>query len=184
MLIGDVHLTVSRTSKLNTNLSFTSDIGFTVMIGQNWPHNKTGVNGTLEVNSLFRLAAGRRLYIKEENTTGKFSAGLSTQDSLAQKLSGRKWRKAIPLKEVPTSLSVAKLISSDIEVTMNLDSPLNKNIDIAKKVVQEVRTQVPPEMFDLSKLVCGTYVDPRLLVLRGVNGSALLFTRSCVDGIR
>lgn len=184
VLIGDVHLTVSRTSNLNTDLSFTSDIGFTIMVGQNWPHNKTGVNGKLEVNSLFRLAAGRRLYIKEKKTTGKFSPGQSTEDSLAQKLSGRKWRKAVPFKELPTSLSVAKLTSSDIEVTLNLDEPLSKNIDIAKLVVQEVRTQVPPEMFDLSELVCGTYVDPRLLVLRGVNGSALLFTRSCLDTSR
>lgn len=184
VLIGDVHLTVSRTSKLNTNLSFVSDISFTIMIGQSWPHEKTGVNGKLQVNSLFRLRAGRRLYIKEEETTGKFSPGPSTQDSLAQKLSGSKWRKAIPFKEFPTSLSVAKLISSDIEVTMNLSEPLEKNVDTAKDVLQEIRTQIPPEMFDLSKLVCGTYVDSRLLVLRGVNGSALLFTRSCVDGLR
>ncbi|TKY74104.1 plastid-lipid-associated protein 14 [Spatholobus suberectus] len=63
---------------------------------------------------------------------------------------------------------------------MNLDDPLNRNIDTARNVLQELRTQIPPEMFDLSKLVCGTYVDSRLLVLRGVNGSALLFTRSFV----
>ncbi|GMY07498.1 probable plastid-lipid-associated protein 14, chloroplastic [Fagus crenata] len=182
VLIGDVRLTVSRASELNTNLSFTSDIGFKIMIGRDWPHDKTGTSGKLQVNSLFRLTAGRRLYLKEEKTTGKFTMGSSNiQDSLAKKLSGRKWRKAIPFKEFPSSLPVAKLASGDIEVIMNLGEPLNQNLDTPRNAVHEIRTQLPPEMFDLSKLVCGTYVDSRLLVLRGVNGSALLFTRSCVD---
>jgi hypothetical protein len=182
VLIGDVHLIVSRASKLNTNLSFTSNIGFTVMSGRDWPHAKAGTNGNLQVDSLFRLTAGRRLYLKEENTTGRFiPASSNIQDSLAKKLSGTKWRKAIPFKEFPSSLPVAKLASGDIEVTMSLGNPLTQDVDAARNAVQEVRTQLPPEMFDLSKFVCGTYVDSRLLVLRGVNGSALLFTRSCVD---
>lgn len=185
VLIGNVHLTVSRVSKLSTTLSFTSDIGFRVMIGQNWPHDKTGVDGKLQVNSIFKLKAGRRLYLKEEeNTTGKLSLGPSdTHDAFPQKLSGRKWKKA-PFKEFPSSLPVAKLVSSEIDnVTMSLGDPLSTNVDSARNVVQEVRTQIPTEMFDLSKLVCGTYVDSRLLVIRGVNGSALLFTRSCFDEI-
>ncbi|KAF2287439.1 hypothetical protein GH714_039903 [Hevea brasiliensis] len=148
VLIGDVNLTVSRALDLNTSLSFTSDIGFTVIIGHDWPHDKAGIIGKMEVDS---------------------------------KLSGRKWRKAIPFKEFPSSLPVAKLASNDIEVTMNLSDPLDQNVVTARNLIQEVRMQIPPEMFDLSKLVCGTYVDSRLLVLRGVNGSALLFTRSCVD---
>ncbi|XP_042979033.1 probable plastid-lipid-associated protein 14, chloroplastic isoform X3 [Carya illinoinensis] len=182
VLIGDVHLSVSRASKLNTDLSFTSDIGFTVMIGRDWPHDKTGIIGKLQVDSLFRLTAGRRLYLKEEKTKGNFTMDPSNvQDSLAKKLSGKKWRKAIPFKEFPSSLPVAKLASGDIEVIMNLVDALNQDVETARNIVQEVRTLLPPEMFDLSKLVCGTYVDSRLLVLRGVNGSALLFTRSCVD---
>lgn len=181
VLVGDVYLTISRTSKLNTALSFASDIDFTVMIGQNWPHDKTGVNGKMQVNSSFRLTAGRRLYLKEENTTRHFSWNPNTRDSLAQKLSGKKWKKAIPFEEFPRSLPVAKLVSSDIDVTLDLGDPLNKDVSVAGNVVQEVRIQVPPEMFDMTKLVCGTYVDSRLLVLRGVNGSALLFTRSCDD---
>ncbi|XP_004307976.1 PREDICTED: probable plastid-lipid-associated protein 14, chloroplastic [Fragaria vesca subsp. vesca] len=183
VLIGNVHLTVSRVSKLNTSLSFTSDIGFRVMVGQNWPHDKTGVDGKLQVNSIFKLKAGRRLYLKEEeNTTGTLSFGPSkNHNAFPQKLTGRKWRKA-PFKEFPSSLPVAKLISSEIDnVTMSLGHPLSTNVDSARNVLQEVRTQVPTEMFDLSKLVCGTYVDSRLLVIRGVNGSALLFTRSCFD---
>lgn len=182
ILVGYVHLTVTRPSKSNTNLSFTSDISFTVMTGREWPHDKTGITGKLQINSLFRLMAGRRLYIKEEKTTpGLFSSQSDAQNSLVQKLSGRKWRKAIPFKDIPSSLSVAKLVSGDIELTMSLGHPLNRNVDAAKNIVQEVRTQIPPEMFDLSKFVCGTYVDSRFLVLRGVNGSALLFTRSCAS---
>ncbi|XP_059667223.1 probable plastid-lipid-associated protein 14, chloroplastic isoform X2 [Cornus florida] len=182
VLIGDVHLSVYRTSKLNTALSFISDISFTVLIGQDWPHDKAGVTGNLQVKSIFRLTAGRRLYLKEQNATRKFpSATTNAQDSVVQKLSGKKWRKAIPFKDLPSSLPVAKLASREIEVTMDLSDPLSKNVDSAQDVIREIRTQVPPEMFDLSKLVCGTYVDSRLLVLRGVNGSALLFTRSCAS---
>ncbi|KAF9667363.1 hypothetical protein SADUNF_Sadunf15G0015300 [Salix dunnii] len=179
VLIGDVYLTINRASKLNTSLSFTSDIGFTVMNGRDWPHDKSGITGKLEVNSLFRLTSGRRLYLKEEKTSEKLSFGQpNNQDSLAQKLSAKKWRKLVPYKEFPSSLPVAKLVSADIEVTMSLGDNLNQNDVTPGSIVQEIRVQVPPEMFDLSRLVCGTYVDSRLLVLRGVNGSALLFTRS------
>lgn len=178
VLIGNLHLTISRASKINTSIFFTSDIDFTVMVGEDWPHDKSGTTGRLQVSSLFRLTGGKRLYLKEEKTTGKFSInGLNPEGSLIQKLSDRVWRKIIPFKEFPSSLPVAKLVSGDTEVTMNLDDPLSRNVDAARSVVQEFRTQVPPEMFDLSELVCGTYVDSRLLVLRGVNGSALLFTR-------
>ncbi|KAJ1376916.1 Protein kinase domain [Sesbania bispinosa] len=182
VLIGDVHLTVRRASKLKANLSFVSDIGFSVMIGEDWPHDKTGKSGRVQVNSSFALTAGRRLYLKQDKTTEKFSFGPSSnEEALAQKFTGKKWRKILPFKEFPSSLPAAKLAPGDIDVTMNLDDPLNRNIDTARNVLQELRTQVPPEIFDLSKIVCGTYVDSRLLVLRGVNGSALLFTRSFVD---
>ncbi|XP_061345695.1 probable plastid-lipid-associated protein 14, chloroplastic [Gastrolobium bilobum] len=182
VLIGDVHLTVRRASKLKANLSFVSDIGFSVLIGQDWPHDKAGKSGRLQVNSSFVLTAGRRLYLKQDKTTEKFYFGPSSnEEALAQKFTDKKWRKIVPFKELPSCLPAAKLASSDIDVTMSLDDPLNENIDTARNVLQELRTQVPPEIFDLSKLVCGTYVDSRMLVLRGVNGSALLFTRSFVD---
>ncbi|KAL0304399.1 UNVERIFIED_CONTAM: putative plastid-lipid-associated protein 14, chloroplastic [Sesamum radiatum] len=41
--------------------------GFTVLLGQDWAHDKAGTGGKLQVKSLFKLAAGRRLYIKEES---------------------------------------------------------------------------------------------------------------------
>lgn len=100
---------------------------------------------------------------------------------MIEKLSSRKWRKAMPFKEFPSSLSVAKLLPDDIEVSMSLDEPLKQGVDVARNIVQEIRTQIPSEMFDLSNIVCGTYVDSRMLVLRGVNGSALVFTRSCTN---
>ncbi|OWM79635.1 hypothetical protein CDL15_Pgr023047 [Punica granatum] len=183
-LIGNVHLTISRATDSTTpTFRFTSDISFTVMVGPQWPHNKDGTLGKLQVNSLFHLSAGRQIYIKEETTSGKFSLGQSIdRDALLRKISTGKWGKAIPYKELPSSLPVVKFVSDDdIEVTLNLDEPLSRDVKMAGNIVQEVRMQVPPEMFDLSKLVCGTYVDSRLLVLRGVSGSALFFTRSCSD---
>ncbi|KAK7410708.1 hypothetical protein VNO78_01712 [Psophocarpus tetragonolobus] len=182
VLVGDVHLTVTRASKLKANLSFDSDIGFSVMTDQDWPHDKAGKSGRLQVNSSFALRAGRRLYLNKDKTTEKFFFGPSSNvEALAQKFKAKKWRKIVPFKEFPSSLPAAKLASGDIDVTMNLDDPLIGNIDTARNILHELRTQIPPEIFDLSKLVCGTYVDSRLLVLRGVNGSALLFTRSFVD---
>ncbi|XP_031095515.1 probable plastid-lipid-associated protein 14, chloroplastic isoform X2 [Ipomoea triloba] len=183
VLIGDVHLTISKSSKPKTTFSVSSHIGFRVVIGRDWPHDKSGVNGALQTGTSFTLRAGRRVYLTEETTTTTTKLpSSSTQDSQAsvqKRLSSNQWRKVVPIKEFPSSLPVAKLISGDIEVAMSLDDPLVRNVEMAQKVVQEVRVQVPPEIFDPSKLVCGTYVDSRLLVLRSVNGSALLFTRSC-----
>ncbi|XP_021764131.1 probable plastid-lipid-associated protein 14, chloroplastic [Chenopodium quinoa] len=178
VLIGDVHLIVDKISSPKTTFKFTSDIAFNVITGQDWPHDKTGTPGNLKVMSPSRLRAGRRQYIKKENSEMSFSTS-SSATSVVKISSSRKWKKAFPYKEIPSSLPVAKLASSEIELTMNLGEPLSNNVDDAKHVLKEVRLQVPPEMFDLSKVVCGTYVDSRLLVLRSVNGSALIFTRSC-----
>ncbi|XP_047325718.1 probable plastid-lipid-associated protein 14, chloroplastic [Impatiens glandulifera] len=155
VLIGNVHLNVVRSSsKSQTDFSFSSDIGFKVLVGKEWPHDKNGVNGRLSIESSFRMRAGRRLYLKEERV--------------------KKWEKAIP-NEFPSSVSIARLDSSEIDVTLHLGDTA---VDDAKNVIQEVRKQIPNEIFDLSRLVCGTYLDSRLLVLRGVDGSALFFTRS------
>lgn len=148
---------------------------------RDWAHDKTGTGGKLQLKSFSKLRAGRRLYIKEESTTKIHSTTTDIRDSIVEKLSSKKWRKIIPIKEVPSSLPVAKLVSSDVEITMSIDEPLSRDVATAQNVIREVRTQVPPELFDLSKIVCGTYVDSRLLVLRSVNGSALLLTRSLVN---
>lgn len=180
VLIGDVCLTVSRASKPNANFSVVSDVEFTVIVGHDWPHNKVGISGKLRVESLFRLKSGRRIYLKEEDSPKGFpQLTASAEDSVLKILSSKKWKKIIPIKEFPSSLSVVKLVSSDIGLTMRLDEPLGSNAEMAQKVIREVRIQIPPEIFDLSKIVCGTYLDSRLLILRSVNGSALFFTRSC-----
>ncbi|XP_016564415.2 probable plastid-lipid-associated protein 14, chloroplastic isoform X2 [Capsicum annuum] len=182
VLIGEAYLTISKVSKPSTIFSAASHISFTVMGDRDWAHDKSGVEGKLLVNSSFRLRAGRRLYLKEETITSKFpSATPDAQASILTRLSSKKWRKAIPIKEFPSSLSVAKLVSDEIDVMMSLHEPLSGNAEVAQKALQEVRTQIPPEMFDLSKIVCGTYLDSRLLLLRSVNGSALFFHRCTND---
>ncbi|KAH1075355.1 hypothetical protein J1N35_027683 [Gossypium stocksii] len=181
VLIGDAYLTIARPSKSNTRLSVTSEIGFTAMMGHDWPHNKRGIKGKLQVNSSSSLKAGKRLYLNDMAMEG-FSLGQSNSEkSIIEKLSSRKWRKVIPFTELPSSLPVAKLLLDNIEVSMVLDETLKQGVDVAINIVQEIRTQIPPEMFELTNIVCGTYVDSRMLVLRGVNGSALIFTRSCVN---
>ncbi|KAI7729986.1 hypothetical protein M8C21_004452 [Ambrosia artemisiifolia] len=149
-----------------------------VLVGKDWPHDKIGIDGKLVVNSTFRLTSGKRLYMKGEDENLP-AIGTNAQESAIKKLSGKRWRKALRHKELPSSLPVVKLVSSDIDVALILNEPLSKDIEAAQFVVNEVRTQIPPEMFDLSKIVCGTYIDSRMMVLRSVNGSALLFTRAC-----
>lgn len=173
LLIGDVHLKVTKLAKPHATFSLESDIGFAVMPGKNWPHEKTGTGGRLQVTSLSKLRAGRRLYIKEETAT---KIRPTTPDMSESILESKKWRKIMPIKEFPSSLPVAKLVSSDVDITVRLDEPLARDVETAQNAVHEVRMQVPPEVFDLSKIVCGTYVDSRLLVLRSVNGSAVVFT--------
>lgn len=55
---------------------------------------------------------------------------------------------------------------------------MTRDVKTAQNVIREVRMQVPPELFDPSKIVCGTFVDSWLLVVRSVNGSAILLTRA------
>ncbi|KAK9070489.1 hypothetical protein SSX86_010891 [Deinandra increscens subsp. villosa] len=178
VLIGDVHLTITQPSKPKPPFSFTSDVNFRVLVGKDWPHNKIGIDGKLVVNSTFRLSSGKRLYMKDENENLPAIA-TNAQESAIKTLSGKKWRKALHERELPSTLPVVKLVSGDIDVALVLNEPLNKDIEAAQSVVNEVRMQIPPEMFDLSKLVCGTYIDSRMMVLRSVNGSAVLFTRAC-----
>lgn len=175
VLIGDVHLSVdtntSSPSSKTKNLfssTFTSDVCFKVMASQTWPHDKSGIAGSLRTSSAAKLRAGKRLYVTQADTS----------TSLVQKLSGKRWRKAVPFNEIPSSLPVANMVLGDVQLSMSLTGSLSGDVDAARRVLQEIRLQVPPEIFDVSKIVCGTYVDSRLLILRSVNGSALLFTRS------
>ncbi|KAL8537942.1 hypothetical protein ACS0TY_000041 [Phlomoides rotata] len=178
VLIGNVHLKVTKLSKRNATFSLESDIGFKVMQGQDWSHDKSGTAGKLQSTSLSKLRAGKRLYMKEEAATRMSASTPDVSDSILEKMSSKKWRKIIPIREFPSSLPVAKLACADVDITLRLDEPLASDTKTAQTVIREVRMQVPPELFDLSKIVCGTYVDTRLLVVRSVNGSALLFVRA------
>ncbi|XP_020265087.1 probable plastid-lipid-associated protein 14, chloroplastic isoform X2 [Asparagus officinalis] len=175
VLINNAYLTFTPSSDPKTpTFSLSSDVSFTVMPSSNWPHNKSGTLGYLHTTSSLGVAPGRRLYLREDNNE---SSPFSTQKSNVWKVSSRKL-KELGAKEPPFGLPTAKLVAGEIDVEMRLE-PMPLNAEEAGDVLREARTQIPPEMFDVSKFVCGTYVDSRLLVLRGVNGSALLFTRSC-----
>uniref|UniRef100_A0A0D9V3P0 Protein kinase domain-containing protein n=1 Tax=Leersia perrieri TaxID=77586 RepID=A0A0D9V3P0_9ORYZ len=172
ILITDVFLTFEQnTESIDPVFSLTSDIGFKIMVESDWPHDKSGSEGTLSVTSSARIATGR-IYIHEQD--GNDSRVTSSRSS-RRYLRG-KWRKVSKMKELPASLPTVNISMDELDVSMSCNSTLN--VKSAQKVLQEIRTQTPPEMFDLSKIVCGTYVDARLMILRGVNGSALLFTRS------
>ncbi|PUZ55542.1 hypothetical protein GQ55_5G220900 [Panicum hallii var. hallii] len=170
ILISDVFLTVSSESA-DPVFSLRSDIGFRIMPESNWPHDKSGTEGVLSVTTSARITAGR-IYINEQDS--KESRAASSRSS-RRYLRG-KWRTASKMKELPASLPSVNIAMDEVDVSMSCNSTLNVNS--AQKVLQEIRMQTPPEMFDLSKIVCGTYIDARLMVLRGVNGSALLFIRS------
>lgn len=159
------------------SLLLSSDITFKVMPISSWPHDKSGTPGRLLVKSRARITSGQRLYLREEDGTMPRSR-FSSQESVSPVLLSKKWKGVGSVKELPYSLPAAKLLHGDIDVSMKLEQSSSSFGD-AQTVLNEVRTQIPPEMFDISKLVCGTYIDSRLLVLRGINGSALLFTRSC-----
>lgn len=61
-------------------------------------------------------------------------------------------------------------VAGEVDIEMSLDPMLSSHGEVGN-VLWEIRTQIPPETFDVSKLVCGTYADSRLmvlLVLRGV----------------
>lgn len=184
VLINSIFLTFTPTSNPHS-YSLTSTISFIVLPSSNWPHDKSGTLGNLKTTSSLHLMPGRRLYPKEnthpEAGPGQSPSPFGTQESFMWKATSRKW-KEIGTKELPFGLPAAKFVVGDIDCEMRLD-PLPKRSEEVDGILNEVRIQIPPEMFDLSKLVCGSYIDSRLMVVRGVNGSALLFTRS-VNSLR
>jgi hypothetical protein len=165
-----VFLTVSSES-IDPIFSLTSDIGFRIMPESDWPHDKSGTDGVLSVTTSARIAAGRIYIHEQDNKETRVTSSRSSRTYLRGK-----WRKVAKMKELPASLPSVNIATDEVELSMRCNSILNA--DSAQKVLQEIRIQTPPEMFDLSKIVCGTYIDARLMVLRCVDGSALLFTRS------
>ncbi|KAH0464494.1 hypothetical protein IEQ34_007280 [Dendrobium chrysotoxum] len=177
VIIGSAYLTFTNDDNSDEpSLLLTSNISFKIMPISSWPHDKSGSPGSLLVKSKAKITSGRRLYLREED--GVMPSQFSSQESISSVLLSKKWKGVGSVKELPYSLPAAKLLHGEIDVSMNLEQSSPSTIGEAQTVLKEVRTQIPPEMFDISKLVCGTYIDSRMLVLRGVNGSALLFTRS------
>ncbi|KAI0515833.1 hypothetical protein KFK09_008501 [Dendrobium nobile] len=180
VIIGSAYLTFTNSDNSDEpSLLLTSNISFKIMPISSWPHDKSGSPGSLLVKSKAKITSGRRLYLREED--GAMPSHFSSQESISSALLSKKWKGVGSVKELPYSLPAAKILHGEIDVSMNLEQSSSPSTTIgeAQAVLKEVRTQIPPEMFDISKLVCGTYIDSRMLVLRGVNGSALLFTRSC-----
>ncbi|XP_037413378.1 probable plastid-lipid-associated protein 14, chloroplastic [Triticum dicoccoides] len=172
VFISDAFLTFAEAPEsVDPILSLTSDIGFKIMPESDWPHDKSGTEGNLSITTSARITAGR-IYTNAED--GKESSSRIT----SSRYLGGKWGKAAKMKELPASLPTASVNVDEDEVDVSMSCGSTLNVKSARNVLQEVRTQTPPEMFDLSKIVCGTYIDSRLMVLRGVNGSALLFVRS------
>ncbi|ONM39683.1 putative plastid-lipid-associated protein 14 chloroplastic [Zea mays] len=161
VLISAVYLTVSSES-VDQVFSLTSDVGFRIMPEPNWPHDKSGSEGVLSVTASARIAAGR-IYINEHDSKEDMVT------SSMRYLHGNKWRKFSQIKELPSSLPAVNIAMDEIHVSISCTSTMTVNS--AQKALKEIRTQTPPEMFDLSKIVCGTYIDARLMILRGVNGS-------------
>ncbi|CAN6444690.1 unnamed protein product [Victoria cruziana] len=175
VLIGNAHLTFNPLS--DNFLSIQSNVDFTVISAAQWPHNKVGSAGRLQITCKCKVAEGNWIYGSDE-MDDRSSLILSTsQGTSARKPTNRTWRRISPVEDIPQELPVVSLLPGEIEVTMNLDE-VPQNVEGMKKVLHEVRVQIPPEMFDVSKLVCATYADSRLLVLRSVAGAALLFTRT------
>lgn len=176
-IIGDAYLTFTKDNGSDEpSILLSSDVTFKIMPVSSWPHNKSGSAGRLLVQSRARITSGRRLYLREEDDT-VLRSQFSSQEPVSSVLLSKKWKGVGSVKELPYSLPAAKLLQGEIDVSMKLEE--SSSGGDAQTVLNEVRTQIPPEMFDISKLICGTYIDSRMLVLRGVNGSALLFTRSC-----
>lgn len=191
VLIRNAYLNVFPTEDGNKRFSMESHINFTSMLYEHWPHDKSGKEGNLHICSNIELGRVDRIYETKSQIINQGTAEKNkiedderllkaSQGQMRKKTSRReRWRKTSKIlsKETPSRLPVISLAASDIEVTMNLDYTA-KDTSLPSKVLHEVRLQIPQEMFDISNLVCGTYIDSRLLILRGVTGSALLFTRT------
>ncbi len=193
-LIQDFQLSADGTSSLTMRTS----VAFTVMAeDSNWSAEKAGPKGKFNVCAhTVALSEDTRLYQTDGegsdkaasypkqrsiNHTQNHPVSHPTSQEIGRRADGSlRFRKQVIPDETPASMPVIRLdVHEDLEMSMELDM---KGISaLPKKVLQEVQLQIPREMFDLTNLVCATYIDSRLLILRGVSGAALLFIRSPVS---
>jgi hypothetical protein len=169
-----------------------SETRFTAMSADQWPHDKTGVKAILKVISpAVSLTDGHRLYISEpqaeENQSSTSRIPREVTDKVQDIERGKSSRNAgrsrqiLPDEPGPASMPIVRLLSKDeLDFQLELDQS-GVGVGFPQRALNELRHQIPKEMFDVSELVCATYIDSRLMVLRGVSGSACLFTRSPLD---
>ena len=166
----------------------TSSTTFSAMVDKaDWVADKKGMQGKFEASaSNVNVQKGERVYTTEIQTEAH-----DLSDSLLEGIYRRLRRERgfDHIKEgnsntsslaSPNTLPVVRLDVQDVNMAMELDY-VSKDTSYPMRCLQEVRIQTPPESFDISEVVCGTYIDARLLVLRGVSGAALLFVRSSLD---
>ncbi|GBG85163.1 hypothetical protein CBR_g39728 [Chara braunii] len=53
-----------------------------------------------------------------------------------------------------------------------------KDVDFMMRILNEVQRQLPMDLFHVSRLACVTYIDNRMLIVRGISGTAMLFLKS------
>ncbi|XP_078429077.1 OBP3-responsive protein 1 [Wolffia australiana] len=149
VLIGEACLTFERI--LNggaANFSAVADVAFTAMPTDGWAHDKSGLDGRL------RAAV-----------------------PAVQLTQGRRVFLDEPGPSDAVSLPAAQIAAEEVALEVSF-SAAPPSVDFAKAAVREVRIQIPPDLFDPTRILCGSYLDARLLVLRAADGSALLFSRS------
>ncbi|EFJ18338.1 hypothetical protein SELMODRAFT_113218 [Selaginella moellendorffii] len=176
VLIKDVMQTISVTSQ---TLASTVDVTFTVLPSDtNWPHDKSGNSGRIQINATnIQLRQGERLYQTDTEVIDQSPALERLREVESSATRKRKGLGHFLPKDAPKSLPIIRLDVDEFDIGMELEEAL-PDADLARRIVQEVRLQLPKEIFAVSKLACATYVDSRLLVLRGITGAALLFIRS------
>lgn len=169
-----------------------STTSFTAMVDKgNWMLDKSGTRGKFEATTnKVSLQKSQRSYTTDLQSVEEDSPE-SPADRLVEGLYNRIRSKGFDyLREgkffqsssavAPATLPVVRLDIEDMDMTMELDYS-GPDPSFPRRSLDELRVQIPPESFDIEKIVCGTYIDARLLVLRGVSGAALFFVRSAAS---
>eukprot|EP00249_Psilotum_nudum_P022380 c28493_g1_i3 orf=307-2301(-) len=178
---------VQRFEFFEGRLSMTTDVNFTAMPEKgDWAPNKIGMTGCLQiVSSSINISSGERSYttgiqMESDGQNKLFHKLVNLVESSNQqgrKDSGiKRLRKVLPATP-PLVMPVIRFNHQDCDVSLKLDDT-GSEPTFPIRVLQELRIQIPPETFDISGIICGTYIDARLLVLRGISGAAFLLVRS------
>ncbi|KAH7288510.1 hypothetical protein KP509_31G029100 [Ceratopteris richardii] len=189
ILVSDVVFTFNSSDEI---LSLTSTISFSAMVDKgDWLLDKRGTQGKFEVTSnKVYVQSWERIYTTDlEQTEPDEVSGASAVklvEGLQKQMRNRGYDYAKEGKffqsispAPPRSLPVIRLDIEDIDMTMEVDYR-GPDPSYPMRSLKELRVQVPHESFDVSNIICGTYIDGRLLILRGISGSALFFVRTAV----